>query len=325
VKYLDAGEIRAAWQNGESEFLLQSSGSTGSPTLITLPRALLVWSARTTGKALQISEKDSICCCLPLDKTGGFMQLIRSMVWDIPIAVFPPSGNPISQLESEHNFTCISLTPAQLAMALQSESDIRKLKRFRVVLIGGDMFPEPVEICANEAGIAWIHTYGMTETASHIALRKPGETLFTPLPGVIAYVNSETAALSFRIHYMEGKLEVDTRDCGEVYSDGTFKPLGRLDHVIISGGVKIHPEPIEQMLKKEACFQGSDLVLAGIADEQYGKRVVLFVEGTTPAADAEEILKRIQADYPLLYLKEIRFMPAFPRTPTGKVIRYRLA
>jgi o-succinylbenzoate---CoA ligase len=218
-----------------------------------------------------------------------------------------------------------TLTPAQLAAGMQKESDVEKLRRFRVVLIGGDMFPFAVESRASAAGIAWVHTYGMTETASHIALRSPGETTFTPLPGVRVVAVPDAGPLSFTIDYGTDILEVYTRDCGQVNPDGTFSLLGRLDNVIISGGVKIHPEPLEQELKKAGWFGDRELVLAGVADELYGNRVVLFVEGPAKAIDIEQQLHAIQRAHPLLYLKEIRFWDILPRTSTGKVIRHLLA
>ena len=90
------------WVNNALSFTLYSSGSTGNPKEIKLDRSLLQWSAMGTKSALNLGDDISILCCLPIEKTGGFMQLIRALVLDCPIHFVKPTNDPSTHLNSSH-------------------------------------------------------------------------------------------------------------------------------------------------------------------------------------------------------------------------------
>jgi acyl-CoA synthetase (AMP-forming)/AMP-acid ligase II len=118
-----------------------------------------------------------------------------------------------------------------------------------VILLGGDSVHPDLEKACLEAGVGFIHTYGMTETASHIALRPAGAAGFRLLEGVEAGIDPEDGHLFIDLQDFPDLGRLHTRDAAEWLPDGSLRIIGRLDHVINSGGVKIAPEPAEAALQ----------------------------------------------------------------------------
>lgn len=316
-------DIRAQWRSGTQSFVLFSSGSTGAPTAYTLSRTLMEWSAAQTGAALQVQSTDRIFCCLPLDKVGGLMQVIRSETWNIPLLVAKPALRPMQYLDEAHPYSITSLTGSQLAASLSDEAETRKLQRFRVVLAGGEALSAATEEKALEQDINLWHTYGMTETASHIALRKAGTKGFIPFPGVALERDAQDGHLLISIPGILAE-PLHTRDLVAVETDGSFRILGRLDTVINSGGMKIQAEAVEQIIDALNVTRGRAFVVAGAPDARWGEAVVLLVEGEPFPLDPEQLKKAINEHIPYGAPKSIRFIPKLPRTDSGKISRHEV-
>lgn len=315
--------IRARWQSGAETFVLLSSGSTGAPAAYPLWRRLLTWSAKQTGKALDIQPQDRIFCCLPLDKVGGFMQVIRSEEWNIPLRVCSPQTHPMQQLEDTHPFSITSLTNSQLTASLGVPEELKRLKCFRVVLVGGEALAERTEHAAMQAGIQVWHTYGMTETGSHIALRRAGTEHFIPFIGVRLRCAEDDGHLIISI---PGILETElhTRDKATIYPDGSFSINGRTDETIISGGIKIQPETVEILLHNSGLLAGRNFAISSKEDSQWGNVVVLVIEGNPGPLTTETLKSLIAPVIPYGFPKEIIYAEALPRTETGKIRRAAL-
>jgi len=312
--------IRTRWRSGAGYFVLHSSGSTGAPAAYSLPRRLLEWSAKQTAAALEVQPSDSMYCCLPLDRAGGFMQVIRSEQWNIPLLVVEPNGHPMRNLDETHPFSITSLSNSQLASSLLSDEEAARLRRFRAVLVGGEALSPATEQEAMQQGIRLWHTYGMTETASHIALRRAGTEHFIPFDGVALHSDPEDGHLVIDI---PGILEtvLHTRDRAVIDEDGNFSISGRLDEIINSGGIKIQAEAVERLLEESGSLRGRSFVITSKAHPIWGRAVVLVVEGA-PLPLKLQTLKGIIAPHIAYgYPKEIIYMEFLPRTETGKIRR----
>jgi O-succinylbenzoic acid--CoA ligase len=316
-------DIRAQWRSGRQSFVLHSSGSTGAPAAHTLSRKLMEWSAAQTGTALQVQASDRIFCCLPLDKVGGLMQVVRSEAWNIPLLAIQPALHPMQYLEERHPYSITSLTGSQLNASLSDEAEIARLRRFRVVLAGGEALSAAAEQKALEQGIQLWHTYGMTETASHIALRKAGTKGFIPFSGVALQCDARDGHLIISI---PGILEqpLHTRDRASVESDGSFRILGRLDTVINSGGMKIQAEDVEQIIDTLHVLRERAFVVAGAPDATWGEAVVLLVEGESFPLNPEQIKEAVNERIPYGAPKSIHFISKLPRTDNGKISRHEV-
>jgi len=303
------------WAKNTLSFALHSSGSTGDPKEIKLDRSLLQWSAMGTKSALNLGDNISILCCLPIEKTGGFMQLIRALVWNCPIHFVTPTNDPSLHLNSSH-YSLTSLTPTQLENILAQDftpsSSI-------TILVGGAPISQRIEEKLSTTGLRFIETYGMTETASHIALREVGkDSLFKAQDGVVLSVIEDCLSISIP----ELGLNVLTHDIVEL-SDQRFKLLGRSDDVINSGGVKIHPVLIEPLIAVSLASAGINrtFYLSKKPNTVFGEIAVLVLEGEA-IQDSSYLIELLKRDIPAYqHPKELVFVDQIQFTNTGKVIR----
>jgi O-succinylbenzoic acid--CoA ligase len=311
----EAALLLQQWQSGQAAFTVSSSGTTGVPKPFILKRNLIELSCRLTANALGIGAQDRIYCCLPLDKVGGMMQLFRAMVWKIPIDVVQASANPL--LHYTGDASIVSLTPMQLGLVLQNHESKAALKRFRLVLLGGAGLSAELEAeLQHWENPLFYHTYGMTETYSHIALRQAGkQTAFR----FILPTETDTDAsgrFRFRNELTENQW-LQTNDCANILPDGRFIITGRADNIINSGGIKIQPEAVEAMIATHSGLKENSFFCAGLPDPVLGEKLVLVLpEGTNPPD-----LAAIPFANAYLRPKEIVFRKTFLFTETNKLKR----
>ncbi len=155
------------WENENSSFLIETSGSTDKPKTIELKKEYLIWSANQSSKIIDLNTFTKILCCIPIDKIGGFIQMARAKVWNKEIEIIKPKTNPLDNYEGNADF--ISLTPHQLNVILDNEKSKQKLVQFKIVLIGGSFISQYINYKLLEfKNTIFYHTYGMTEKYSHI-------------------------------------------------------------------------------------------------------------------------------------------------------------
>lgn len=313
------------WQKGSPLFTLYTSGSTGKPKKIELSRTLLLWSAEATFSALNLQNHEgqlSVLCCLPVQKTGGFMQLIRALQFGWHIHFIPPSSNPNEELHNYDSlFDLSSFTPTQLLQVL--ESDEALLAPQTAILIGGAAISPALEaeikFLSKKTITPFWETYGMTETASHIALRQIGkDQYFKPQLGVELSTLGEQLCIA--IPALD--FSIQTNDIVKLHPDG-FEIIGRSDDAINSGGIKIHPailEPIIKQVLQSAGFD-RDFYVSKKTDKKLGEKAILVIEGT-PMKDSEHLLEIIKRAVPAYHNpKEIIYVDRVEYTDTGKLIR----
>ncbi len=307
------------WQYGATIFRIRTSGSTGIPKEIELSRKLLVWSARSTYQALEIhdiAEREGMICCLPVSKTGGFMMLIRALVWEWNIHFENPVGNP-SRYFAQKKYSLTSLSPTQLDALVEDKSLDNSPS---IALVGGARVSHDLQQKIASATCTVYETYGMTETASNIALRKleSTKTFFKPHKGVVL----QTKDNQLKVSIPELNLEVQTTDIVKIHTSG-FEIIGRSDDVINSGGIKIHPSLIEPLISKLLSDAGIDrrIYLAKKKDLKLGEKAILVMEGIA-MKNTSFILELMKRELPMYQNpKEILFLEKIAFTDTGKVIR----
>jgi len=229
-------EFSKKWDKGAKAFLIETSGSTGTPKEMILERRKLLWSAEQSLKYLP-SKPNLINCCLPTNKVGGFMQIVRAKVWDVPFYKAAVSANP--KLNEKVVGSSISLTPLQLYNIQNSRKSLEFLEKAHSILIGGGVIGFDI---VDSIKPILFHTYGMTETYSHIAIRRMDDDYFKPIDGVDFGINEE-GCLKIKC-FLTNDLWMQTNDLCVLQNEG-FQILGRADNVINTGGLKLHSEVLE--------------------------------------------------------------------------------
>lgn len=308
------------WLGGQNEFECQTSGSTGTPKKILITRSQMETSARLTLETLGIGVGGTAWVCLPTRFIGGKMMLVRALVNKMQIHCSEPTTLPV--FHTGTTITLSAMVPLQAdALLAQGSADI--LNRIENLLIGGAPLSTSLEerLAAEVSGNVY-STYGMTETISHIALRKlkpGGEGYFQTLRSIFIRTN-QNGCLCIKAPWLPD--EVITNDMVRLITTDTFEWLGRADHVINSGGLKLSPEALEKEL--EALFPwGCRIMIAGLPDARLGQKVTLLLEGRR-LSDTEQseimdlITKKIdRPERP----RQIFTLDSFSSTHSGKLDR----
>lgn len=259
-------------QEGLTDFSFQSSGSTGTPKKITLSKDQLIQSAKTTLSYFSIKPDARFLLCIHPQFIGGAMQIVRAFVNQGQLDVLTPQRI----LDLDHTkYDLVSMVPLQLNKLYKDFKS--HLNNFNHLLIGGAMLDPQLEekIAADPLIIANIYTtYGMTETASHIAVKRLGSPIFKRI-GHLKISKNNSSCLKIKGLITKNQW-LQTQDIVELIDENTFKWLGRQDYVINSGGLKVHPENIEHHLNKQT---NQSLMITFLPDEVLGQKVVLLLEG----------------------------------------------
>ena len=328
------------WNNDSDRVLVHTSGSTGKPKPMMVEKKRMLNSARITCDFLGLKPGDSALLCMSLDYIAGKMVVVRSIERHLHLISVSPSGHPLKDVNKEITFA--AMVPMQVYNTLQVSEERERLSRIRHLIIGGGAIDAALEqeLQSLPGDIAIWSTYGMTETLSHIALRRingdePSEW-YQPFDSVRI---SQTE---------EGCLVIDapqvcaeplvTNDIVEIESyiynkvkKLRFRIKGRKDNVICSGGIKIQIEEVETLLKPHL---EKPFMLAKKKDGKFGEIAVLLTEDED-IKKVEATVRRLLSDesekssdhkkYKYWIPKEFRYVEHLPLTETGKPKRCCLA
>ncbi|MDQ2773057.1 MAG: AMP-binding protein [Bacteroidota bacterium] len=314
------------WLNGTQEFVLHTSGSTGTPSAITLRRRQLEASARRTADFFDLGPGDRALVCLNCEYIGGLMMLVRGLERNVHLTIVEPHADPFADVAAEAEFDFAAFVPLQLKAALAAGRAPR-LDKMKAFLIGGAPADAALTLELQPLkAAAWL-TYGMTETCSHVALRRlngpAASSSFRVLPGIAA-AQDERGCLTLRGDVTDDQLIV-TNDVVRLLDGHTFEWLGRADFVINSGGVKVPAEKVELVLDVALAEIGASrrCFVAGQPDARLGQAVTAFIEGEALKDAQETRLKSLLAERLGRYEqpRQLRYVPAFAATPNGKLDR----
>lgn len=300
------------WYNDKEYILAHTSGSTGAPKNIRLAKCDMMKSAEATCKYFRITEKSKLLLPLSPSYIAGKMMIIRAIISGAEIFIETPNNNPIKQ--DYGVIDLVPIVPSQISSLILSPY----AKNLKNVIIGGGAIPINLEKEIIKSGLNCYATYGMTETCSHIALRKivDGNEFYESLPGYSLKVDNRHCLMVSAPDFTYK--EIITNDIVELVDNTHFKWLGRWDNVINSGGIKIFPERVEKELSD---IIKSPFYITSTSDEKWGEVVTLYIESTninisTLTADIKKVLKN------RFYIpKKIILVDKFNRTTTGKIIR----
>lgn len=305
------------WFDKTEEIIVQTSGSTGKPKLISIPKQSFVESAKNTCEYLKLNSKTSALLCIPVKYIGGKMMVIRALFKSYNLYVVEPSANPFTNFNKKIDF--IALTPYQ---AFETGGDNKKeLENTDIVIIGGgeinNLFLEVIKFYKNKM----YSTFGMTETVSHIALKRISGKELSGNFEVLADYNiskNEENCLMIDCPTLTDK-QIVTNDLVEIVTEKEFKWLGRKDNIINSGGIKISPEEIEQKL--QPILIGMKFYVSSVLDEKLGNKLVLVVNKSiflTLDIKLSFINSKLEKHKTI---KQIIYVDEFEYTENGKIIR----
>jgi len=301
----------------DSDFILAyTSGSTGQPKEIRLSKQSMINSARMTNRFFGLTAEGTALLCLPASYIAGKMMLLRALVGGFNLIAVEPTANPFQHVDTEIDFTAI--TPYQLFHS--AESLTKNL--IKKIIVGGSPVTNQLEKLAEDIPTALYETYGMTETCSHIALRRfngvEKSDCFTVLEGVSIRQDQRECLAIKAPHLLDA--EIQTNDMVELIGTQSFRWLGRVDSTINSGGVKVHPEQVEKKL--EGIIPSSYFVTS-LPDDLLGRKVVLLIEAETYLVEAEakliDKMKLLLDKYELP--RQILYLPAFVYSQSNKILR----
>ncbi|CAA7197612.1 AMP-binding protein [Chryseobacterium potabilaquae] len=306
------------WFSDSDTVKVQTSGSTGAPKVFDIPKQKMVNSAIMTCDYLKLQKGDIALGCLPVEYISGKMMIVRSIVRELKLMVVDPSTKPIEKFELPIDFC--AMTP------LQVENSLEKLYLIKNLIIGGAAVSESLKEAVLKSHRSEknhiFETYGMSETLSHIGLRQlapKSEDYFTIFENVDISKDERGCLKIFAPNLNDEILQ--TNDLVEIINEKQFKFLGRIDHVINSAGVKIFPEQLEALIKKNI---SNEVVFLGVNDQSLGQKLVLIIEGIY-SEDIIEKIGSIEFEKKFHHPKEIIFIDQIPRTPNGKVNRIELS
>ena len=308
-------DFLAEWNNAADTVLVHTSGSTGAPKPMRVEKRRMEASARITCDFLGLKPGNTALLCLPLDYIAGKMMVVRALTRNLQLVSIEPTGHPCLTMPDGIDFA--AMTPMQVYNSLQTNDERQRLMSIRHLIIGGgavnDKLAAELRTFPNNV---W-STYGMTETLSHIALRRisgSGTTdWYTPFSTVRVSLNTDGCLVIDAPEVCANTLV--TNDLAEISANGRFRIIGRRDNVICSGGIKIQIEEVERELAKHTDIP---LIITKFPDERLGETVVLLTE----SPDIDELRCICNTALPRYWQpRHYLIVSKLPTTATGKPAR----
>ena len=304
------------WHNDEPTVWVHTSGSTGTPKPMQVEKERMMASARLTCSFLGLKEGDSALLCMPLQYIAGKMVGVRSLGAGLKLVPIAPCGHPLKDLKEAPTFA--AMIPMQVYNTLQEPEEREKLMGIKHLIIGGGAIDDALGKALKDFPNHVWSTYGMTETLSHIALRRINgaqpETNFSPLEGVTLTQDAEGCLIVFDPQTNDAPLH--TNDLVELLSDGRFRILGRRDNVVCSGGIKLQIEEIEHKL---ATVIPVPFMLTYVKDERLGQALTMLYTGDAFPSELHQLCVARVGRYEVP--KHFFRVSSLPMTETGKPAR----
>ena len=306
------------WFNNNLFIEVKTSGSTGKPKLIQLQKKHMINSALATGTYFNLFENTTALLCMPVNFIAGKMMLVRALTLGWQLDVVDTTSTPLKNISKDYDFS--AMVPLQLNNSLSNINKIKKL------IVGGGVISKELEFKIQHIDTQVFATYGMTETITHIAVKKLNcllnvianetkQSHYQVLPN-ISISTDNRSCLVINAPKLSSK-KIITNDLVELISSTEFNWLGRFDSIINSGGIKLIPEQIEEKL---AIIIKKRFFVAGIPDELLGEKLILIIEGN----EREEFLDQVKKLDTLSKFeipKAVYFIKHFVETPTNKIQR----
>lgn len=301
------------WFNDKDYIVGYSSGTTGTPKKMFLSKDKMRLSARRTVEFLNLKSGNTALLSLSAKYIAGKMMIVRSLEYELDLICIEPSMKSLLSLNEEIKFA--ALVPYQVSELM----DINPVffQKMEILIIGGAPVNRELEFKLKNVSTHCYATYGMTETVSHIALKRLNgaspDKYYKIMKGVKIFQDDRNCLEL--IAFDNEKLV--TNDIVTLYDDNSFEWLGRYDNIINSGGLKFMPEQIEAKIKH---LISNRYIITSKKDNKLGNRLVLVIEASPYSIDnLYKQLSRNLSKYEMP--KEILFIGKFKETTSGKIIR----
>ncbi len=308
-------EFLVDWNSENDRLLVHTSGSTGKPKPMWVEKARMLNSARITCDFLGLKPGDTALLCMSLDYIAGKMMVVRSIERGLRLVSVKPSGHPLAS-DALGNIDFASMVPMQVYDSLQVPLERERLSHIRHLIIGGGAIDDALAAELRKMPNAVWSTYGMTETLSHIALRRlNGEDAsewYRPFDSVGISLNEAGCLVIDAPLVCQDTLV--TNDIAEI-KDGLFRIKGRKDNVVCSGGIKIQMEEVENLLRPHLF---APFMLAKKKDAKFGEIAVLVTE-SDDLKGIERICREVLEKMSKYWVpREFLHLDHLPMTETGK-------
>lgn len=305
------GDFLLNWLDEKDYVSVMTSGSTGKPKTIRLSKQAMVNSSIATGNYLNLKPGNTALHCLPSNYIAGKMMLVRAIILGLEMDLVEPTSQPVFDYDKVYHFTAM--------LPMQMESTLSYLNNIKIIIVGGSSVSKHLIELSQSITAKVYATYGMTETASHIALKplnnKFKEPFFKVLPKV-SISQDERGCLVIDAPKVS-KEKVVTNDIVKLHSPTEFEWLGRIDNVINSGGLKLFPEQIEEKLKGKIPNQ---FFIASETHDTLGNQLILVIESDSDILDPKVFKDLEKFEIP----KKVYNVPKFKMTSTGKIKRLEI-
>ncbi len=274
----------------------------------------MLQSARATNAYYGINQSSTLAIPLSIDYIAGKMMVVRSISANCQLLELPVSNS----IKLDSHVDLLAVVPSQIKSLLSDAEAPRKIGN---LLVGGAPLDDDLRRQVVGAGIRSYIGYGMTETCSHVALRllADEEKVYKAMPDIRFSSDSRGCLVinsdKFSWHTLT------TNDVVSLKSDSQFEWLGRADNVINSGGVKIHPEQVENIIR-HALPDVAPFYIVGANDPTWGEHVAMVIQGLD--VDIEKLRHKLSGLHlpPYSMPKEIVAVRKLPTTPNGnKLLR----
>ena len=294
--------------------VLATSGSSGTPKGVILTHEAIAYSARITNERLGVDPAtDKWYACLPFAHVGGLSVVLRSLLSGVAFTPTADIDESSLRVAAQTGHTLISLVPATL--------DRIDPISWRTLLLGGSAMPTTLPPNA-------IRTYGMTETGSGVVYDgMPLESVSVRVVDGEIQLRTPTLARGYRTAtgVIELPMSADgwfrTADAGMLDDNRRLTVIGRVGDMIVTGGEKVWPEPVERVL--QSFDEVRDVAVCGVSDPSWGHAVVaVIVPATSVVPDLDALRGWVKQRLPAYCApKHVVVVDAIPRTALGKVRR----
>lgn len=310
-------EFLAQWNDGSPTMEVRTSGSTGTPKLIYIEKVRMRASARMTCDFLELKPADTALLCMPLDYIAGKMMVVRALERNMKLLSVEPSGHPLADNTlsdlNEGIVHIAAMVPLQVWNTLRVPEERERLHHIKHLIIGGGAIPRELEQELRTIPINVWSSYGMTETLSHIALRRISEDYYSPLPGISLSQDQDDCLIINAPALCAQTLY--TNDIVRFHGKDHFQVIGRRDNTICSGGIKIQIEQVEAWLQSI----GIDNIMVTYREDKALGQALVYL--TTDEINTDMLRKSVPTDTPnskFWLPRHIVKVPSLPLTPTGK-------
>ncbi|WP_242158474.1 AMP-binding protein [Aestuariivivens sediminis] len=306
------GNFLLDWLDNKDYLNVQTSGSTGTPKKLKIKKQHMVNSAIMTGDFFKLEPGDNLLSCLPSNFIAGKMMIIRAVILGLELELIRPSAFPLIDYQRKYDFC--AMTPMQLKNFLKYSDNLK------TIIVGGSKVPKSLIKDLQEVKANVYETFGMTETITHIAVKKLNNfkeedvstSYFKVLPDI--KINQDKRGCLIIDAPKLSDDTIVTNDVVTLHGQNEFEWLGRYDNVINSGGIKLHPEAIESKLRKKIQEQ---FFIASEEDDTLGSRLILVIESDTNTLGTSIFDDLGKYEVP----KKIYTLKKFIETKSGKIHR----